>query len=188
MLSYSAETSNENFFSLVVFYYMYILQKGRVNRMKWKRKGKQVFAMMLAVATLLSGCAPNGIVFRWGYTCDYTQQGGAGNPFFMRFLSTVLGSSSVYRFFNAAESHKMWGSAVFCVSKILQTDVDSINVLQLFRFWRLPIFTGRCLWNVFFQNAGQNHQPTAEAYVLVPALHGIGQIPIDKNPGGLLYR
>ena len=29
--------------------------------MKWKRKGKQVFAMMLAVATLLSGCAPNGI-------------------------------------------------------------------------------------------------------------------------------
>lgn len=61
--------------------------------MKWKRKGKQVFAMMLAVATLLSGCAPNGIVFRWGYTCDYTQQGGAGNPFFMRFLSTVLGSS-----------------------------------------------------------------------------------------------
>ena len=31
--------------------------------MKWKRKGKQVFAMMLAVATLLSGCAPNGIVF-----------------------------------------------------------------------------------------------------------------------------
>ena len=67
--------------------------------MKWKRKGKQVFAMMLAVATLLSGCAPNGIVFRWGYTCDYTQQGGAGNPFFMRFLSTVLGSSPVYRSF-----------------------------------------------------------------------------------------
>ena len=64
--------------------------------MKWKRKGKQVFAMMLAVATLLSGCAPNGIVFRWGYTCDYTQQGGAGNPFFMRFLSTVLGSSPAY--------------------------------------------------------------------------------------------
>ena len=29
--------------------------------MKWKRKGKQVFAMILAVATLLSGCAPNGI-------------------------------------------------------------------------------------------------------------------------------
>ena len=40
--------------------------------MKWKRKEKQVFAMMLAVATLLSGCAPNGIVFRWSYTCDYT--------------------------------------------------------------------------------------------------------------------
>ena len=81
--------------------------------MKWKRKVKQVFAMMLAVATLLSGCAPNGIVFRWGYTCDYTQQGGTGNPFFMRFLSTVLGSSPVYRFFDATESHKMWGSAVF---------------------------------------------------------------------------
>ena len=29
--------------------------------MKWKRKGKQVFAMVLAVAALLSGCAPNGI-------------------------------------------------------------------------------------------------------------------------------
>ena len=84
--------------------------------MKWKRKGKQVFAMMLAVATLLSGCAPNGIVFRWGYTCDYTQQGGAGNPFFMRFLSTVLGSSPVCRSsFYVAESHKMWGSTVFCV-------------------------------------------------------------------------
>ena len=55
----------------------------------------------------------------------------------------------------------------------------------LFRFWRLPIFTGRCLWNVFFRNAGQNHQPIAEAYVLVPVLHGIGQIPIDKNPGGV---
>ena len=61
MFSYSAETSNENFFPLVVFYYMYILWKGRVNRMRWKRKGKQVFAMMLAVATRLSGCAPNGI-------------------------------------------------------------------------------------------------------------------------------
>ena len=42
--------------------------------------------------------------------------------------------------------------------------------------------------NLFFQNSGQNHQLIAEAYVLVPALHGIGQIPIDKNPGGLFYR
>ena len=129
--------------------------------MKWKRKVKQVFAMMLAVATLLSGCAPNGIVFRWGYTCDYTQQGGAGNPFFMRFLSTVLGSSPVYRFFNAAESHKMWGSAVFCVSKILQTDVDSINVLLLFGFWLtgtglkkyLPVIVASAL-GFFFSGSG----------------------------------
>ena len=36
-----------------------------------------------------------------------------------RHLAKVetAGSSPVYRFFNAAESHKMWGSAVFCVSK-----------------------------------------------------------------------
>ena len=40
-------------------------------------------------------------------------------------------------------------------------------------------------WNIFFQDRSQNYQPIAEAYVLVPALHGIGQIPIDKNPGGV---
>ena len=52
----------------------------------------------------------------------------------MRFLSTVLGSSPVYRFLMQRNPIKC-GVPLFFVSKILWTDADSINVLLLFRFW-----------------------------------------------------
>ena len=182
--------------------------------MKWKRKGKQVFAMMLAVATLLSGCAPNGIVFSWGYTCDYTQWGGAGNPFFMRFLSTVLGSSPVYRFLMQRNPIKCGVPLFFCVSKILQTDVDSINVLQLFRFWLtgtglkkyLPVIVASAS-GLFFSGSGvslsslggvsgmyssgmlvRTTSPQLRHMFLYRFFTEQARFLLTKTPGGLLYR
>ena len=156
--------------------------------MKWKRKVKQVFAMMLAVATLLSGCAPNGIVFRWGYTCDYTQQGGTGNPFFMRFLSTVLGSSPVYRFFDATESHKMWGSAVFCVSK----SYGQTQTVQMFCCYSVSGVSLSSLGGVSgMYSSGtlvRTTSPQLRHMFLYRFFTEQARFLLTKTPGGLLYR
>lgn len=67
-------------------------------------------------------------------------RGYAGSPFFMRFPSSVVGSSPVYRFFIVAEALKIRVSALF-VSKILQTAVSVVSAVVM----RIAFHKGKIL-------------------------------------------